>query len=220
MENIHREILVLSGMVEEMIDRASEALCDRKPLLAQQVMQEDPEIDQREVKIEEDCLKALALHQPVAIDLRRIATVLKVNNDLERIADLAVNMAERAESLAHYPEFPIPVKLKRMVDLATMMVRGALDAFVALDVQAARRLCLLDDEVDRYNCEVIQELSSMMEKSPAHVSPGLHCFSAARHVERIADHATNIAEDVLYLVEGEIVRHRPHHSAPKSLNVK
>jgi phosphate transport system protein len=144
----------------------------------------------------------------VAIDLRRIATVLKVNNDLERIADLAVNIAERAQGLDEYPTFPLPAKLISMATTASQMVRGALDAFVNLDVEAARRLMVLDDTVDQLNVEIIGGLQSRMQADPALVPPGLLCFSANRHIERIADHATNIAEDVVYLVEGEIVRHR------------
>jgi phosphate transport system protein len=208
MESIHREILALSGMVEQAIDRARRALLERKLDLAAQVIEEDEEIDRCEVHVEEECLKILALHQPVAIDLRRIATVLKVNSDLERIADLAANIAERAQALAEYPDFPIPAKLERMIDLAMIMVRHALDAFVNMDAQGARHVCMLDDEVDRYNREVIEELYERMDSDRRQIRPALHCFSASRHAERIADHATNIAEDVIYLVEGEIARHR------------
>lgn len=208
MESIHREILALSGMVEDAIDRARQALRSRRRDMAQRVIEEDEEIDRREVHLEEECLKILALHQPVAVDLRRIATVLKVNGDLERIADLAVNIAERAQVLADYPEFPIPEKLERMIDLSTFMVRNALDSFVNMDSEAARRVWKLDDEVDRLNREVINELYELMEANSTLIRPALHCFSASRHAERIADHATNIAEDVIYLVEGEIARHR------------
>src|SRR5690606_25142401 len=133
MERIHREVLTLSGFVEEMIDRATIALCDRSDEMAREVVDSDAEVDQREVQIEEDCLKILALHQPVAGDLRRIATVLKVNNDLERIADLAVNISQRARAINRYPQFPIPDDVRRMAALATRMVRSAMDAFVNLD---------------------------------------------------------------------------------------
>ena len=208
MDSIHGEILALSAMVEEAIDKAGRALRDRRLDLAAEVVHDDEEIDRREVHVEEECLKILALHQPVAVDLRRIATVLKANNDLERIADLAVNIAERAQRLSEYPEIPIPTKLERMIDLASLMVRNALDSFVNLDSQAARRICILDDEVDRYNRDVIDELHELMEQRPELIRPALHLFSASRHVERIADHATNIAEDVIYLVEGEIARHK------------
>src|SRR5262249_51791926 len=151
----------------------------------------------------------LALHQPVAVDLRRIAAALKVNTDLERMGDLAEDIAERVIHLTSLPPIPVPEKLQRMTDLTTSMVRQSLDAFVQLDTSLAYRVCRLDDEVDRYNNEIIQELIRMMQASPAMVEPGLSLFSATRHLERVADHATNIAEDVVYLVEGTIIRHRP-----------
>lgn len=208
LQHLHREILALSALVEEMIDRANRALRDRDVQEARTIVETDKEVDRREVAIEEDCLKMLALHQPVAVDLRRIATVLKVNSDLERIADLAVNIAQRGRSLADFPTFPIPDRLQWMVDISTEMVHGALDAFVNLDPRAALRICARDDEVDRLNAEVISELQTLMSSNPQTVAPAMHCFSASRHIERIADHATNIAEDVIYLVEGEIIRHQ------------
>ena len=208
LDSLHQEILSLSATVEEMIDKAATALSERRPDLADEVMQSDNEVDQMEVHIEEECLKILALHQPVAIDLRRIATVLKVNSDLERIADLAVNVAERAKALDEYPTFPLPSKLLRMATMASQMVRGALDAFVSLDAVNALRLIALDETVDELNVEIIGELQALMQANPEQVAPALFCFSATRHIERMADHATNIAEDVVYLVEGDIVRHR------------
>jgi phosphate transport system protein len=207
-ENLHRQILSLSAQVEEMIDRAGKALCEGEFQQAEQVIQADDRIDQREVQIEEECLKMLALHQPVAIDLRRIATVLKINNDLERIADLAVNIAERAQALHERPDFPIPSKLDRMFRAATDMVRGALRAYVNCDAQAAMQICQNDDDVDQLNRDIIADLVELMQRKPPFVAPGLHCFSAVRHLERIADHAVSMAEDVVYLVSGEIVRHR------------
>jgi phosphate transport system protein len=208
MENVHREILSLSAIVEEMIDKATLGLTTRRVELSNEVIETDDIVDQREVRLEEECLKIIALHQPVAVDLRRVATVLKVNNDLERIADLAVNIAERSKSIDEYPEFPVPDTLSHMVAMSTQMVRSALDAFVNLDPQAARRIMLMDDDVDRHNREIIAELQTLMQERPELVCPALHCFSASRHIERIADHATNIAEDVIYLVEGDIVRHK------------
>jgi len=141
--------------------------------------------------------------------LRRIASCLKINTELERMADLAEDIAERALHLSKLPPIPMPAKLQRMTDLTTSMVRQSLDAFVNLDARLARIVCRLDDEVDRYNNEIIDELIAMMAQAPEMVEPGLSLFSATRHLERIADHATNIAEDVVYLVEGEIIRHRP-----------
>lgn len=208
MDNIHREVLAMSAIVEEMIDKATLSLSERRIDLTAEVIKTDDLVDQREVKIEEECLKMLALHQPVAIDLRRVATVLKVNNDLERIADLAVNIAERSKNIDEYPDFVVPEMVSHMVALTTQMVRSSLDAFVNLDAAAARRIMMLDDDVDLHNRHVIEELQLIMQTRPEFVPPALHCFSAARHIERIADHATNIAEDVIYLVEGDIVRHR------------
>ena len=208
LENVQRELLALFTIVEETIDNAIRALNERRLDLAEQVLAGDDEIDQREVHIEDECLKILALHQPVAVDLRRVATVIKINTYLERIADLAQNIAERAQFLATQPSFPIPSQLQRMVNLATQMVRDALASFVSLDAQAARRVCLADDQVDECNREIIDELYHLMQVHPEMVKPAMHCFSASRYVERIADHATNIAEDVIYLIEGDIVRHR------------
>lgn len=209
LDNLQRDLLHLAASVEEAIHKAATALQDRNTILAQQVIEGDHQIDMGENHVEEECLKILALHQPVASDLRRIAVALKINTDLERMADLAEDIAERAIHLAGLPEIRIPQKLQRMTDLATSMVRQSLDAFVNLDARLARLVCRLDDEVDRYNAAIIEDLIETMQQSPNNVESGLSLFSATRHVERIADHATNIAEDVVYLVEGEIVRHLP-----------
>lgn len=208
LKSLERELLTLSAKVEGMIEKACRALRQKKPALAGEIFKEEVDIDEWEVKIEEECLKILALHQPVAVDLRRTAAVLKINNDLERIADLAVNIAERTQSLSKYPAFVVPTTLEQMGKSAASMVRRALDAFVNLDVQAAREVCSQDDEVDAYNREVIHQLYNVMRNQSELVEAALHLFSASRHIERIADHATNIAEDVIYLVEGEIARHK------------
>jgi phosphate transport system protein len=207
-DRLHTELLNVSSMVEDMIDKATQALASRRYNLADEVVKSDEYVDQHEVHVEEECLKMLALHQPVAVDLRRIATVMKVNNDLERIADLAVSIAQRAQAMDEYPAFRIPDRLPPMVVLATQMVRGAMNAFVNLDTTSARRIIAMDKSVDQYNRDIIAELQNLMKSRPDNVPPGLHCFSAVRHIERIADHATNIAEDVIYLAEGDIVRHR------------
>ncbi len=209
LDNLQRDILTMAGSVEEQIHKAIRALQGRDSRLAQEVIAGDTQIDQDENHVEEECLKILALHQPVAVDLRRIAAALKINSELERMADLAEDIAERAMTLARPPFVPIPEKLQRMTDLTTAMVRESLDAFVNLDARQARRVCRLDDEIDRYNLEIIAEVIHTMQQSPELVPAGLSMFSATRHLERIADHATNIAEDVVYLVEGEIIRHRP-----------
>src|SRR6186997_3381835 len=211
-ESLNTELLTVSSMVEDMIDKATQALTDRRFDLAGEVVKSDEYVDQHEVHVEEECLKMLALHQPVAVDLRRIATVMKVNNDLERIADLAVSIAQRAQAMDEFPAFPIPEPVARMVVLATQMVRGAMNAFVNMDSAGARRMIAMDRTVDQFNRDIITELQTLMQKRPEAVPAAVNCFSAVRHIERIADHATNIAEDVIYLVEGDIVRHR--HEPP------
>src|SRR3989304_1533519 len=207
LEALEREIRAQSSLVWEMIAKACRALVDRRIDLSSEVVDSERQIDIREVKIEEKCLKILALRQPVAVDLRRTATVLKINTELERIADLAVNIAERTISLAEHPGFEIPAKLERMFVRASDMVHEALDAFVDQDVDAAREVCRRDDEVDEYNRRVIDDLLETMRTRSDLVEAALHFFSVCRHVERIGDCATNIAEDVIYLVEGEIARH-------------
>jgi phosphate transport system protein len=209
LETLQQSLVTLAGSVEEALHKAIRALQDRDSQLAREVIAGDDRIDADENQVEEDCLKMLALHQPVAIDLRRIAAAMKINGELERMADLAEDIAERAVHLAGLQAMPVPAKLQRMTDLTTSMVRQSIDAFINLDARQARTVCRLDDEVDRYNEEIIAELIAAMRSSPALVEPALSFFSATRHLERIADHATNIAEDVVYLVEGEIIRHRP-----------
>src|SRR5215472_2888559 len=165
LENLQRDLLALAASVHEAI----QALRERETKPAQQVIAGDTQIDQEENHIEEECLKILALHQPVAVDLRRIAAALKINTDLERMADLAEDIAERALSLAQMPAIPIPENLQRMTDLTTTMVRQSLDSFVNFDARLARKVCRLDDQVDRYNSEIIRELIGMMQESPAMV---------------------------------------------------
>jgi phosphate transport system protein len=209
LEELHGETLALVSTVEEAILKAICALQDRDTELACQVISGDDPIDWQENRIEEECLKMLALHQPVAVDLRRIIVVLKINTELERMADLAGDIAERALRLAELAPMKVPEKLQQMTELTTGMVRQSLEAFDRLDAGKARRVCRVDDEVDRYNAEIIQELIGTMHSSQEMIEPALSLFSATRHLERIADHATNIAEEVIYLVEGEIVRHHP-----------
>ena len=207
LEALEQNLLAQSSIVEQMISRASQALRELRADLFEKLLDDEESVNVREVAIEEECLKMLALHQPVAIDLRRVATVLKINGDLERIADLAINVGQRAQSLVLYPEFPFPENLDAMSEFAINMVREALDAFVRLDVDAAREVCRQDDVVDNLNRQIIEDLSVYVQDHAAEFEPALQFFSASRHIERIADHATNIAEDVVYLVDGEIARH-------------
>jgi phosphate transport system protein len=208
LEKLHRQLLTLFGTVEQMVDNAARALCERRLDLVDTVTLTDKQVNEADVLIEEDCLKILALHQPVAADLRRILTVLKINTDLERIGDLAKNIVERAEGLHQFPYFPVPEQLAAMARQAMQMVRMAIDSFVNSDTRLAKKVIHCDSSVDKSNREVILELQALMMSDPTLIEPAMHCFSASRHIERIADHAENIAEDVVYLVDGDIVRHK------------
>jgi phosphate transport system protein len=209
LEKLQQNILVQSAAVEEMIRRAICALHERNVKMAQQVIAGEAQIDEEENEIEDECLKMLALHQPVATDLRRIAAVLKINNDLERMADLAVDIAKQAVQLADLPFLVVPEKLQRMTDLTIDMVGQSLRVFIEQDVQQARRVCRLDRQIDCYDTEITQVLIAAMHRSPELIESALCLLRAVRYLERIADHAANIAEDAVYLVEGEIIRHHP-----------
>ena len=183
-------------------------------LFRSDIIRKDDEIDRMDVEIEEECLKLLALHQPVAIDLRRITTVLKIGAELERVADLGVSIAERACGIVRCPEIAVPDDMKDMSRQALDMLHRSIDAYVHLDIRMAREVCLQDETIDNLNRDIINELTELMKRRPDLVEPAIHMFSASRQIERIADHATNIAEDVVYLVQGEIVRHRNRGELP------
>jgi phosphate transport system protein len=208
LETLHQHIMSMCAVVEEVVHKAVDELGQPDVTVSQQLVDRDDEVDRWDVRIEEECLKILALHQPVANNLRRVTAVLKIAWELERVADVAVNIAERAAGLAGAPEVHVPEKLHHMAHLALDMLRLSLDAFVAQDSRLARDVCRQDDIVDSLNREIIDDLLQLMKRSPELVEPAMQLFSASRHVERVADHATNIAEDVVYLVEGEIIRHR------------
>ena len=209
----YNRLLALSGQVEEMIEHAVQALMGREFEAAAKVIEMDSEIDQAEVKIEETCLTILARHQPVAADLRKLATMMKVNNDLERVADLACNVAERACDLVQFPSFPFPSVLSDMATNSREMVQSSLDALIKMDPEIARKVIERDDEVDEMNVQLISEVETLMKQDTDWVEPGLFTFSASRSVEQIADHAVNMAEDIIYMVSGVIVRHR--HGEPQ-----
>ena len=208
LDELRRQLVGQFGIVEEMIQLAVRSLVERRAELADRVIATDSSVDATDILIEEECLKLLALHQPVAVDLRWLITVIKVNGELERMADLACNIAERAKSLDLHPLFPVPEELTEMASHATNMVRHALDAFVESDIKKAAQVIRSDDRVDALNRIVIDHLQEVMREDRELIEPAVHCFSASRHLERIADLAENLAEEVLYLVDGEIVRHQ------------
>ncbi|QDU78715.1 hypothetical protein Pla110_04190 [Polystyrenella longa] len=210
LEQLHHDLLTMSSMVEEMIHLSVDTLSEPSYEKAAELAAKDDIIDRWDVRLEENCLKVLALHQPVAIDLRRLTTVLKITAELERVADLGVHIAERACSLINGPAIVVPDRLQVMVRSSVEMLHRSINAYVQLDSNMARRVCDDDDGIDELNRLIINELSAQMQANPSCIESALHLFSASRHVERVADHATNIAEDVVYLVEGEIIRHRTH----------
>lgn len=207
LHDLHKDVLSMCAAVEDMIHRAVDQLSEPSVEEARRLISEDTDIDRWDVRIEESCLKMLALHQPVAIDLRRITTVLKISGELERVADLAVNIAERAVGLLDGPSIQVPDRLKDMAARAVEMLHRSIDSYVELDSKKARLVCNEDDEIDDSNRTLIGELIQYMHQNPDRLDSLLHLFSAVRQVERVADHATNIAEDVVYLVEGRIIRH-------------
>jgi phosphate transport system protein len=206
--NLTRKLMTMGALVEQGMQRATFALFERRGELVDEVIANDLRVDRTEVEIEEDCLKILALHHPVSGDLRFVATVLKVNNSLERMGDYAKNIAERAADLANVPEIALPAQLREMAYLAIDMVRRSLDAFVKGDAPEACRIVRDDDQVDDLNRTIIHDLRARIEGDPSLVDRCLFLLSTSRYYERIADHATNIAEDVVYMVDGEIIRHR------------
>lgn len=215
-EKLKKHILAIGAVVEESLHKAVRALQSRDARLAESVIEMDIEIDRMEVDMEEDCLKVLALHQPVASDLRLIVAILKINSDLERIGDLAVNIAERAVFLAKQKPVDAPLDFAVMVEKTQEMLRNSLDALVDGDAKLAHKVCLADDDVDAINREMHLQVQEGIRLHPDEIESLIHLLSASRHLERIADHATNIAEDVIYMIEGHIVRHKEERFGSKS----
>lgn len=203
---LRRSFLALSGMVEENVRLASKAMIEKNEVLANKVIETDIGIDDSEVDLEEDCLKILALYQPFARDLRHIVAILKINNDLERIGDLAVGISRRSISFSHYT-YALPPEVKDMSSRVMDMLRRALNAFVEEDIEAAREVCAMDSEVDLLNSTLYDLARQRMHEDPEVINFMIHLLTVSRHLERMADHVTNIAEDVIYYLEGRIVRH-------------
>ena len=201
------ELVRMASLAETAIGLAIKALVGRDAELARQVIASDDAINLLEVDIDERCLRALALYQPEASDLRFLAMALKINNDLERIGDQAVNIAERTLELLKEPLLKPLIDLPRMAALAQGMVKDSLDAFVRQDVDLARAVCRRDDEVDRHDDQLFRELLTYMMEDPKAITRAVNLILVSRHIERIADHATNIAEDVVYLVQGKTIKH-------------
>lgn len=209
LEILKCKTFTLVAMVEDNLSDAVKTIQNRDENKAVEVINKDTEIDDEEVSVEEECLKILALHQPVAIDLRFIIAVLKLNSDLERIGDLAVNIAERSIYISKQPMVPIAFDFDDMAEKVIGMLRKSIDALINTDEELAVKVCESDDEVDEINRDVYKMVKEKIIKHPEHLDALINLLSVSRHLERIADHATNIAEDVIYLVKGDIVRHTP-----------
>ena len=213
-DRLKKFLLSLCALVEDQLESAMDALQQRDAAQAQRVQKRDAEVDGREVEVEEECLKALALHQPVACDLRFFVAVLKMNKDLERIGDMAVNIARKAICVAGYSDLEIPFDLPGMWLKVRAMLRDSIDALVNRDASLAQRICARDADVNRLKKEIRRQVEDLLRAQPHRVSAWLALLAVARNLERIADHAVNIAEDVIYLVEGRITR---HESADRTL---
>jgi phosphate transport system protein len=200
-------ILKLGALAEDSVQQATIAVKNRDKQLAEQVVSDDIKLDKMEVEIEEDCLKILALHQPVAIDLRFIVSALKINSDLERIGDLASTIAEKVPLLADKLDDNIEPDYLTMAAKVQIMLQKSLDSLVNLDTATAREVCRLDDEIDRLNHELQEHIKNNISKCQGGFDSCVAMLALPKTLERIADHATNIAEDVLYMIEGDIVRH-------------
>lgn len=207
LENLKKQILTLGALVENRVQLASQAVENVDAEIAQRIIKTDYELDEMEVEIDEECLKVLALHQPVAVDLRFIVNVIKINNELERIGDQAVNIAQRVEVIAKRPKPPFTFDYSVMAEKTQRMLKMSLDSLVNMDVDMAYKVITLDDEVDRIKNEAYDKIKQAIKELPERVGYYINLLLISRHLERISDHATNIAEEVIYLVEGEIFRH-------------
>ena len=207
---LKEELVRMATLAEAAIGLSIKALVGRDAELARRVVDSDGAINALEIEIDERCLRAMALYQPEAKDLRLLTMALKINSDLERMGDQAVNIAERTLELLKEPLLKPLIDLPRMAEVVQRMVKESLDAFVQQDPARARAVCRQDDEVDQYDDQLFRELLTYMMEHPTAITRAVHLILVSRHLERIADHATNVAEDVIYLVEGKSIK---HHSA-------
>ena len=207
LEALKQTLLAMGGLVEDQIRRVMKALLERDDVVAQEVNERDRQVNTYDVEVDEQCVSLLALHQPAAGDLRFITTAMKIVTDLERIGDQAVNIAQRVLELNVEPQLKPYIDLPRMAEKAQRMVKESLDAFVARDTALARQVCGEDAEVDALKEQIFRELLTFMMEDPRTIPRAIRLILISRFIERVADHATNIAEMVVYLVEGKMVRH-------------
>lgn len=208
LDHLKREILAVGTLVEEAIGNSLRLLADRDPALIDEILHGDATIDEREVEVEEECLKVMALHQPMAADLRFVIAVLKVNNDLERMGDLACNIAKRCRHALMRPEAPKLVDFDALGEKVLGMVHASLEALVHQDAVMAREVCRMDEEVDEIHRANYDLLKRRMREEPDVVEDAVNALTVSRSLERIADLATNVAEDIVFMVDGEVIRHQ------------
>ena len=207
LDELKRRLLAMGGVAEERVRAAMQALVERDRELIAEVIHGDQEVNRLHLEIDDRCFKLLALYQPMAVDLRTIVSTVKINSDLERVGDLAVNISEAAERyVMHAPVKPL-IDLPRMGDMAQRMLHGALDAFVSRNSEAAQAVLAQDDFLDSLKNQIFRELLTYMLGDPRTIQPGIELILIARHLERVGDHATNIAEDVIFIVDARDVRH-------------
>ena len=211
LEKIKKLILSLGAKVEEQVRMATQAVETHDAELAQQIIKSDYDVDEMEVEIEEECLKILALHQPVAVDLRFLIAVIKINNDLERIGDQAVNIAERVDVIAKRDLSDLFFDYTSMGEKVQEMLKMSLDALVSMDYDLAYSVVMRDDEVDQIKSDAYDRIKQAMSNHPDKIGYLINLLLISRHLERLADHTTNIAEEVIYLIEGEIIRHAAYN---------
>jgi len=204
---LNTRLLEMGGLAEERVRRAVRGLTDGDVEVIESVMGGDDPINELHIEIDDRCLKLLALHQPMAADLRAVMAAVKINTDLERVGDLAVNIAEAAKRYVLHPPVKKLIDIPRMADIAQAMLRDALDAFVKRDLALAQHVLDEDDKLDALKTQIFRELLTFMLQDPATIEPALDLILVSRHLERIGDHATNVAEDVIFLVSARDVRH-------------
>jgi len=207
LDALKQTLLAMGGLVEDQIRRVMKALLERDDVMAQEVIERDRQVNTYDVEVDEQCVSLLALYQPAAGDLRFITTAMKIVTDLERIGDQAVNIAQRVLELNREPQLKPYIDLPRMAEQAQRMVKESLDAFVARDTALARQVCGEDSEVDLLKEQIFRELLTFMMEDPRTIPRAIRLILISRFMERVADHATNIGEMVVYLVEGKMVRH-------------
>ena len=217
MEGLWSEVLKLAAVVEDILNQSIHALCDGRVELAEELKHQKRTMDRWGIQIERECVRVLALHQPVASDLRRIAAALKINGDLERLCDLARHIAKRVKKLTDDPEAsPIPQPLENLALLALSQIRDSLDALTQSSVSRAQAVIAADHQVDLDYRAIQKQLKFDILRNPERINTWLRLVNTARNLERIADHAAKIAESVIYLKEGDVVRHRPSRSSTET----